>query len=143
MTTSHHFPSSNFMDSFWAGYDSDKEAEACRGCAPTDKDTLRVMKFLAAMLAFRKKIKDVNQGNDLPEGLNEFFEATLNNAGSQNSLETLDNHHMALAKALQLEPPKAKKIKGSQKRGDSQDADQQLESKVQIQFLRWGKRHWI
>ena len=92
-----------------------------------------MMKFLAAMLAFRKKLKDCNQGKDLPEGLNTFFDSTLENAGSQNSLETLDKHHyIALVKALQLEQPQSKKRKDAAKRVDStaQDSDLQLQSKV-------------
>lgn len=48
---------------------------------------------------------------------------------------------MALVKALQLEPPKGKKIKGAPKRADSnaQDTDHELESKVHRQYLKWGK----
>lgn len=112
-----------------AGYDSEQEATQTFGCAPTDKDVLRIMKFLAALLAFRKELQMHNKGREFPEALATFFENTLTNAARTYSLESLDKFHDSLCKALQTVPPSKKSSKASEAPA-VQASSVELEAKV-------------
>lgn len=116
------------MHSEHAGYDSEQEKRSTKGCAPTDTDVLRIMKFLTALLAFRKKLQMHNQGQDFPDPLSTFFENILTNAALTYTLESLDKYHDSLCKALQLveAPKKSKSTEG----GASKTANVELEAKV-------------
>ena len=98
-----------FQTDLFTGYDSEAEALSSYGCAATEKDTIKIMRFIACVLCFRKKLTAFNQGQELPAPLAAFFKVLLEDGFLKCNLDTLAAYTTALTKAMQINESRAPK----------------------------------
>lgn len=116
-------------------YDSEKEATRCLGCGANEGEARKILRFLAVVLALRKRLLQYNLGKQCPPALHSFFTEMLTTALTVYSLVRVDGWSDDILKALQISEQTTSKKKGKADEAQAKPAAESLETSE----LLWAK----